>query len=410
MSCGQDNSLSDLVQQLPLERDRKRYSKLIEMSESLQSRLDCLYSQSTIPCPRDRHLRKQYSLASFGSDITARTDDIEGAKDTSNANGTPYFYFMDDDSWPRSSIQEGHVYRKLDRATSMQFTPKSTYFDRYPSSDKVLLHVRNKSDRIRPCTIHVKPSTLRRSRQIQQPLSQEQIKTESENHGSHLCHNEKASFETLAKEDASLVDKVTNNDSCEPISSVDIELTKRKHDMTAPSVLTTKRNEPTDLPTPPSTPFGQDTSFPDLPPLRHIRKKTQSLKRLLKRTYRLNEYEVMKAHTIHASPFSDGLLIKAFNMSLGEPKLLLKLLMTSISHDTPEEQKRLGLTFCWPSVKSNVSIDSNDQAKLSIAPDSLVKEALATWLQNERLPSLNKVDEILRDGRKVYLVYDVHLF
>jgi hypothetical protein len=96
----------------------------------------------------------------------------------------------------------------------------------------------------------------------------------------------------------------------------------------------------------------------------------------------------MKAHTIHASPFSDGLLIKAFNIPLGKPKLLLKLLMTSISHDTPDEQKRLGFTFCWPSVKSNVSIDSNDQAKLSIAPDSLVKEALAIWLQNERLVCL----------------------
>lgn len=272
MSCGQDNSLSDLVQQLPLEKDRKRYSKLIEMSESLQSRLDCLYSQSTIPCPRDIRLRKQYSLASFGSDITARTDDVEGVKDTSKANGTPYFYFMDNDSWPRPSIQEGHVYRKLDKATSMQFAPKSTYFDRYLGSDKILLHVRNESDRIRSCAVHVKPSALRRSRQIHQPLSQEQIKTESESHDSHLCHNEKASFETLAKEDTSLVDKVTNNDSCEPISSVDTELTKREHNMTASSVLTAKHNEPTDLPTPPSTPFGQDTSFLDLPPLRHIRK------------------------------------------------------------------------------------------------------------------------------------------
>ncbi|KAI8967032.1 hypothetical protein BDF20DRAFT_830419 [Mycotypha africana] len=154
----------------------------------------------------------------------------------------------------------------------------------------------------------------------------------------------------------------------------------------------------------------------DLPPLINVQKKTnQSLKGLLKRSFQLNQYLIIKANSISLSNQHPYLLFKTTDSYTGKQKLMLKLNIVSVTEKTPERQRRFGFTFLWH--QKGQQQEHQHEVKFAVAPDSLVKEALTTWIdsQNEQLkgdniPSLFKADEILRIGRKVHVVYDAALF
>ncbi|KAG1321594.1 hypothetical protein G6F62_010735 [Rhizopus arrhizus] len=153
--------------------------------------------------------------------------------------------------------------------------------------------------------------------------------------------------------------------------------------------------------TPPESPFNQNVfdNQLSLPLLIHAHKKTHSLKGLVNKTFRLNQYTINKA-----SSASDGPLLTAFNTFTGESKLILKLNITLPDKTTNDQQKRFGFTF--------QPTKQNDHVKLSLIPDSLVKEALVNWMNSQGehdLPPLTKADEIIRDKKKIYVVYDSNL-
>ncbi|KAI8359789.1 hypothetical protein BD560DRAFT_334809 [Blakeslea trispora] len=162
--------------------------------------------------------------------------------------------------------------------------------------------------------------------------------------------------------------------------------------------------------TPPNSPPVQEELV--LPQMIHIHKRSrQSFKGLLRREYQLNQYSISKTNSI---PFTiDGTIFKTVHIGTGEPKLLLKLVIVSLDSQTPECQRRYGFTFWWQKQEQE---RHQEQAKLVFAPDSLVQEALCIWIETQnrklttQMPSLKKADEILRDGRKLYIVYDATVF
>jgi hypothetical protein len=62
--------------------------------------------------------------------------------------------------------------------------------------------------------------------------------------------------------------------------------------------------------------------------------------------------------------------------------LLLKVIIISLTVNSSEAQKRFGFTF----IIHHHYQQQQDDAKFALAPDSLVKEALSTWIisQNEQ--------------------------
>ncbi|CAO3668235.1 unnamed protein product [Rhizopus stolonifer] len=153
--------------------------------------------------------------------------------------------------------------------------------------------------------------------------------------------------------------------------------------------------------TPPDSPHHQELFIPD-PPLIRLHKKNQSIKGLLKRKYKLGNYQLIKSDPLLSFPVCDGLWIKAIE-DTGNPKMILKLVLALPDHTTSADQRRFGFTF--------QKIPNYDHVKLSLVPDSLVKEALVNWIDKgvHNLPPLSKADKILREKKKIYVVYDVHL-
>ncbi|RCI00972.1 hypothetical protein CU098_008632 [Rhizopus stolonifer] len=266
-----------------------------------------------------------------------------------------------------------HTYRMIDRATSLQFQTDSAYNSRRPSVDTVLVDlIKEKSQVV---------YTIK-----QRPLQRKSI--------------------TISLEDDSSDEEVLPTSTIHVAVRKNASLFKLEKDNNTKNT-TIQQN----IITPPDSPQA-DTSL-NLPPIIHVHKRPRSsLKGLLKRTFQLNQYTVTKTNSI---PFSaSGLLLKTINPSTKQPKLLLKLVIVFLDSRSPEEQRRFGFTFWWQKVP--LQQNQQDDAKFALAPDSLVKEALDTWIntQNRELihhvPDLKKADELLRDGRKIYLVYDTHLF
>lgn len=101
----------------------------------------------------------------------------------------------------------------------------------------------------------------------------------------------------------------------------------------------------------------------------------------------MNQYTVTRTNSI-TLPFSTGILYKTCNSINGKQKLLLKLVIISLDVSSSEKQRRFGFTFWWQN--HSVLIHSNsednrqqDDAKFALAPDSLVKEALVTWIESQ---------------------------
>lgn len=56
-------------------------------------------------------------------------------------------------------------------------------------------------------------------------------------------------------------------------------------------------------------------------------------------------------------------------------------MIRSLGPNEPDQQRRFGFSFVWQKPQLEDSIPRQyDDAKFAIAPDSLVKEALMTWI------------------------------
>ncbi|KAG2224271.1 hypothetical protein INT45_000302 [Circinella minor] len=160
----------------------------------------------------------------------------------------------------------------------------------------------------------------------------------------------------------------------------------------------------------------------ELPPITHVQKKINGLKGFLTRTYQLsNNLVVSRAHITPLRLFT------ATEILTGKPKAVLKIVITA-HHD-------YGFSFYWPSSPSITNNNSSttlttpaqpsptstvltkpnrsqDVAKFGLMPDSLVLDALDSWIQQQGgvLPPLYQATHILREGIKIYVVYNRYHF
>ncbi|KAL7321615.1 hypothetical protein PS15m_001371 [Mucor circinelloides] len=452
----QQKELSKLARQLQSEKDREKYTKVIEMSKIIQSKLDYLQLEKKrsefdvrIVKTMDRKnsmwsLQHYNNYRTSSSSCCSQSSTSDNTTITTNNGGGSQCGDGDDllpivfsDAPTRYHTYNGHTYRIIDRVTSLQFRPDSYTIptSRRPSTPDTLYE--NK-------TIHVKPTFKKKQISFSPlPPKQHSIELEDSDYEGEEEEEEEgitqsATIHVAVRRDASLF-KIEKVKDCQE---------------EAPIETNTKDNEIVDenatnagLLTPPDSPQTQSQfdreisseSFLDLslhPHIIHVHKKPHSsLKGLLKRSYQLNQYTITKTNSITLSAPSQPspcfslpslLLYKTLNSFTGKSKLLLKVVIVSPTAQSKEEQKRFGFTFMIHHQYQHQQ--QQDDAKFALAPDSLVKEALATWInsQNEQhqrqskrdaptsqapfLPLLSKSDEILRDGRKLYIVYDTSLF
>jgi hypothetical protein len=146
----------------------------------------------------------------------------------------------------------------------------------------------------------------------------------------------------------------------------------------------------------------------------NAKKSHQSLKGLLKRSYQLNQYTVTKTNSTTLSPTSNNLLFKTVNATNGKPKLLLKVIIVSLISvkTTCDKLKRFGFTFWWQNTAERQLQQVDSCAKFALAPDSLVKEALATWIdsQNEQSKGAVHLVSKLFKSKHLCIIYFTNQF
>ncbi|GAN03533.1 hypothetical protein MAM1_0042d02988 [Mucor ambiguus] len=469
----QQKELSKLAKQLQSERDREKYTKVIEMSKIIQSKLDYLQQEKKraefdvrIVKTMDRK-NSMWSLQHYGnnhrtssssccsqsstSDNTTIATNNGGGSQCGDGDGDDLLPIVFSDAPTRYHTYNGHTYRIIDRVTSLQFKPDSYTMpsSRRPSTPDTLFE--NK-------TIYVKPAFKKRQISFSplppkhHSIALEDSDNEEQEEGGgdedELEEEEEegitqsATIHVAVRRDASLF-KIKKVKDCQEEAAIETN--------NMDSEIIDQANAPKSanagLLTPPDSPQTQSQfdreisseSYLDLnlhPHIVPVHKKTHSsLKGLLTRSYQLNQYTITKTNSITLSApsqpspsfsLSSLLLYKTHNAFTGKPKLLLKVVIVSLTAKSTEEQRRFGFTFMIHHQYQHQQ--QQDDAKFALAPDSLVKEALATWIhsQNEQhqvqskrdastsqapfLPLLSKSDEILRDGRKLYIVYDTSLF
>ncbi|KAI8645288.1 hypothetical protein BD408DRAFT_382581 [Parasitella parasitica] len=458
----QERELSKLARQLESEKDRDRYSKVIEMSKVIQSKLDSLQQEKkrsdfdvrivkTMDRKSSMWSLQQYNYRSNSSSCYSQSSSSDNTTIATNNGGSQ----CGDDLMPivllsdapaRYHTYNGHTYRIIDRVTSLQFKSDSlpAINSRRPSSPDSLFDHK---------TFHVKPAF--RKKQISfspLPPKHNSVSLDDSEDDDEEEITQSATIHVAVRRDASLfkIEKAVSKETMTPIESSSIK--SDTIGQNAVKLLPPDNKKPSSdagLLTPPSSPQPQSqfdreiSSEADLdltlqPHIIHVHKKAHSsIKGLLKRSYQLNQYTITKTNSITLPPpspsFSSFLLYKTYDSITGKQKLLLKVVIASLTIKASEEQKRFGFTFMIPHQSQQQQQQHHhhhqDDAKFALAPDSLVKEALATWInyQNEQqqqqqqqqqeeemkgtpcLPSLSKADEILREGRKLYIVYDATL-
>ncbi|KAI8141731.1 hypothetical protein BJV82DRAFT_714581 [Fennellomyces sp. T-0311] len=161
-----------------------------------------------------------------------------------------------------------------------------------------------------------------------------------------------------------------------------------------------EKNNDEPIDEPPLPPLPQPSR---LPPITHVQKRINGLRGFLTRTYQLSNDLVMSR--AHITPLR---LFTATELLTGQPKAVLKIVITA-HHD-------YGFSFYWPSSpiesSSNKPNRANDIAKFAVVPDSLVQDALDSWIgqQGGVLPPLHQATHILRESIKIYVVYNRYHF
>jgi CO dehydrogenase/acetyl-CoA synthase gamma subunit (corrinoid Fe-S protein) len=78
------------------------------------------------------------------------------------------------------------------------------------------------------------------------------------------------------------------------------------------------------------------------------------------------------------------------------------MIVTLDSTTVDEKQKRFGFTFWWQSQYNYTQKNDDDDAKFALAPDSLVKEALMTWIKSQNQQAKVGGGELLVRKKVVY--------
>ncbi|KAG2212633.1 hypothetical protein INT47_000609 [Mucor saturninus] len=407
----QQVELSKLASSLQSEKDREKYIKVIEMSKVIQSKLEALQDVKCKPHTNiNRRMIKKnstwslnnihpelyHSSSESGSSRSSHTSDAS----TTYCGNAPAVLFTDSPS--RYHTYNGHSYRVIDRVTSLQFQTNSSYIRR-PSADTILVDVCSKE--YEKNVVFVTPNRKQTITTTKRRISfaPEDIVSSDDDDEEIVSVSD---IHVAVRRDASLfkIEKVPSKEE----SPVALEAL---HPLDEHALLNENKDNlgvTAGLLTPPYSPqFDINTAEISseplilLPHIIHVQK--------------LNQYTIIKANAITLQNVS-GLLYKTFNSFNGNAVLLLKIVIVSLDSQCSENQRRYGFTFWWQNNHTFLQ-QNDDDAKFALAPDSLVREALITWTesQNEQfkgalLPSLSESDEILRDGRKIYIVYNASLF
>lgn len=161
MNFIEQHGLSELANQLQSETDRKKYIKVIEMSKVIQSKLDSL---------NDSHLNRKSSTWSLHDNIqshrsSALSDNttVVATNDDMKSKYTSFFSCLI--SFVVVIVENGHVYKVLDRATCIRFQnrtlSKRSSIDHLITTKKQKrisfspLPIDDSEDDEHPATIHV---------------------------------------------------------------------------------------------------------------------------------------------------------------------------------------------------------------------------------------------------------------
>ncbi|KAI8889902.1 hypothetical protein K501DRAFT_328710 [Backusella circina FSU 941] len=445
------HSLSNLAKQLKSERDRQRYIKVIEMSQIIQSKLEHINNNNSTLASRKKKKTRLNSIIRPVDDDDGNDDDIEYLDDDDS------ILFLDDKK--KYNTYSGRSFRTLDKKTSIQFLQREpVLYHKRASVDTIWVDLCMDQDDKKKQIIYMKPKKRQSSITNKQVWCDETLVTsspptpspdnnesesESEEEGSprtiHIAVRRNASLFTIEKtpKKSNKKDSKINHrkviycsppalpeeETTIPIAPPKRSITEKESQQDIPSLASDQKTfSSAGLLTPPHSPQGHqpqviklddndNTNFMDLPVI-HVQKKAhQSLKGFITRSYQLNHLTVTRTST------SSNFYKAIDNKNHSSIKYLLKALIRSLGPNEPEQQRRFGFSFVWQKPQLEESISrQHDDAKFAIAPDSLVKEALMTWITflNEGeegfVPCLLKADNILRDGRKLYVVYDSHLF
>ncbi|GAA5795381.1 hypothetical protein HPULCUR_000737 [Helicostylum pulchrum] len=409
----QQNELSKLASLLQSEKDREKYIKVIEMSKIIQLKLEYLQDEKKKSMP----VNKRNLINSFGKTLDKKnsswslnqprpelSDSSRSSSRSSNtcdttrsnsycgnsSNDDSAILFQDQSS--RYHTYNGHSYRVIDRVTSLQFQSDAKYSIR-PSADTILADF---------CLNQVN-SKNRQAKRIS--FAKEDSDDNDDEEEEEVAITD---IHIAVRRDASLfkIEKVPTRDrALTDTPSSTLPIVKNKPIIPPPPLIdhdvmsVALPDEPTVLLTPPSTPQNIfDTAEP-----------TTNDEPLLNTLLLLHIVHVQKVFIEYIH-----------QVVVGKSKLLLKLVIVSLDLRSSENQTRFGFTFWWQNHHTLVQQrdGSQDDAKFALAPDSLVKESLITWIESRNqeikgvalLPSLIQADEILRDGRKLYIVYDQSLF
>ncbi|KAI7881337.1 hypothetical protein K492DRAFT_194455 [Lichtheimia hyalospora FSU 10163] len=381
--------LSALASQLHSESDRTHYTKVISMAENLQRRIQ---------------------------DLQRRDGDTCSA--ISNAPKPPRKELPDDDSQELE-----RYYQLLERSKSLQRTiarissefdehvvnkpvpptPGSNHHQRYyPSSTTAPLHHHHHP----PPPLHPPPSF---------PLPPTPSTSPSPVDGNN-SHHHYHPIDTTVKRLPSIPTRNSESPPSTPQKYPQQLLT---------STAAVQQEQPI---TPPDSPHKQvqfthnnqqqhnhiDAPLPPPPPvirIKHVQKRINGFRGFLTRTYQLSGSIVMSRAL--TTPLR---LFTATELITGEPKAILRVILTAPLHDVTlsDSDAPYGFSFYWPGGPKQPAIKPNrafDMEQFGNVPDHLVQEALERWLTRQGIfPPLHQATHILRENIKIYIVYNRSLF
>ncbi|KAI8085206.1 uncharacterized protein BX664DRAFT_338822 [Halteromyces radiatus] len=121
------------------------------------------------------------------------------------------------------------------------------------------------------------------------------------------------------------------------------------------------------------------------------------------RTFLRQSVTLNKWIRVGTSQTKDPRFYQAKSLLSGQSKWVLKLLITKTTCSSDDPLAPFGIQFVNPAL-STMSIQQDSY--YSMIPDSLVLEALDIWLKKSHCPPVTDASHIMRDGTKLYIIFD----
>ncbi|KAG2197241.1 hypothetical protein INT47_003616 [Mucor saturninus] len=170
------------------------------------------------------------------------------------------------------------------------------------------------------------------------------------------------------------------------------------------------------LPSPPSLYMMSFDSAIDIGPVRnkplpaithsiiHVKRKYNGVKGLLTRSFQIHDILVSRNYSLATSCFVKLFVCKDKNT--GQIKQVLKVSMTSHHRHDLYVIPQCTFTFHHAHTMLSKAQKARDSLLLCEVTDREIQSALFTWLTYQQLPSTDLVTHVLREGLKIYVVYN----